>query len=251
MKAVIFVTLLLLTACASGLSEEEIQAKVLEANTGINYYKVDSTINMVSETKGQTINMDMKMSGEVNREEKTASISSTTSISAGSFQTSIEQEIYLVDEYVYSKISDKWIKTKIQGSWGDQDQAEQYALLLENGNMEIKGTETMDGKEYYVVGLTLDSEFLNKYLSITSSDEQFENVEFSNYDITFYINTETFVIERTIGKLSVSQTVLEERISMDMDMDTRIYDLNIPVTIEVPQEALEAKNHNENLIGSY
>ena len=251
MKAALFATLLLLTACTSGMSPEEIEAKVLEANTGINHYKVDSIIKITSEAQGQTLNMDMDMIGEINREERKGHVSSKTSMSLGSFQTSIDQEVYIVDDYVYTSVLDNWVKVRTENAWDDQDQVEQYTLMLDNGEMEIVGTETIEGTEYYVVDMTLGREFLNQYLASTSNDEQFEGVDFSDYDITFYINTETFVIERNTGKLSVSQDVNGETISMDMDIESTIYDINTPNNIEVPEEALQAEDYGENYKGSY
>jgi hypothetical protein len=240
MKAALLLTILLfVTACSSGISPEEIEAKVIEANSNIDSYKVISHIDIMTQTEENSFDMSMEMTGEIDRTTEKGHLVSTTSMNLLGTENSFEQESYIDGDIIYSEIMGNWVKINIKNSWEDQDQAAQYAELIKNGDIKIKGKETVEGTEYYLAEMSLDQEFLNQYLM--SSGQELSDLKFTDYDIIFYVNTKTFVIERNLGTLTVNDDVEGESISMNMEIDTKIYDINEPISITIPETATNAE----------
>jgi outer membrane lipoprotein-sorting protein len=154
MKVALFAVLLLLSACTTGMSEEEIKTAVIEANSGINSYKVEVDMDITSESQGQNIEMVMGMAGSVDRAAKKAAMTSIISMNIMGFDQSIESETYVDGDNLYTQLMGQWVKTEGENFWEDQDQADQYTDLIQNGDLDVKGTETIEGTEYYVVELS-------------------------------------------------------------------------------------------------
>lgn len=234
-------SLLLISSCSPEMSSEEIQAKVIEVNSKLQTYKMESTMSLESETEMTTINLNIAVSGEVDRENKKLHAITSTSMNLMGIDTEFDQESYIDGETMYFRFNDEWMKSTNSELWEEQDQAEVFAEMIQNGDLTFDGIREIDGVEYYLIDLILENDYLNKFVANTGTTSESPGIEFSNYEITFYINKDNYLIEKTEGEVIVTQTIGETSVEIVMKLNTRVYDANKKVDIEIPEEAFSAK----------
>jgi len=156
----------------------------------------------------------------------------------GQDEQQMQMEIYIVDEWVYTKTSmdEQWSKTELTPEiWETQKQAEQLIELLKAAK-EVKflGTEGVDGIQCYVFDIIPDMEKVAEQWSTLSIRELVAE------DGLFL----TKASRHTLMELSpedVGATEEDfEKWSIDTTVEVLAHDYNQPVSVELPPEALEA-----------
>jgi hypothetical protein len=172
-------------------------------------------------------------------------------------------EMYVVDEWLYMKMSipeigEEWVKMELTPAmWQTQQQIEQTMELLQTAT-EVKflGSEAVDGVDCYVFDIIPDMEKLAEYLAqqqsmlgvgldVESLVELFANMSVS---IKEWIAEDSLLLTKSTAHMLVEVTPEDvgatsedfDRATMDLSTVMTVYGYNQPVSIELPEEALEA-----------
>lgn len=179
----------------------------------------------------------------------------------------MEMAHYLISGVYYMKTDipsegEAWLKYDIpEEYWEDYsnqiDQMEQQIDLLEYADVELLGTEIVNGIECYVLDVQADfAKFFEAMLqqpeigSILADDEYPSFEEFiSDYSYTSWISKDEYFLIKyeTSYRLDMDSESMglppEETFDMSMEMEATavISNHNQPVSIELPAEALNAE----------
>ncbi|MFH1916157.1 MAG: DUF6612 family protein [Nanoarchaeota archaeon] len=254
----------MLSACTSDMTPEMMQERIIQANTNLQSYSTDMTMKMDMSTsvqgKPMVITADTTQSGSIDRKNKKLFMKGSTKTSFSGMKLDMATETYIVDDFVYVKVMDNWMKMQIQNElWNQQDHIKQTTGLLETGTIDVLPEEEMDGMSYYVFAIQPD---MKKVVEIAlKSQEQSEvldeHIDFADmvrkYTATIYVNKKTFVIERQKIDMRLVMTaenmgknmINSSDITMDTVIDAKMYDINKKVTITLPEEALGAQDYSK------
>jgi hypothetical protein len=255
--------------CDQGLPQDEID-RIIENVTTAQFDSVsmdmDMTMNM--EVVGGSDPGKMTMWGDgvgimdmANRELQ-MTMDMSMDISELGVQTMVTKT-YLVGEWMYTGVGipdlgEHWFKTEaMPGLWEQQNQLEQQIEFLKSA-VEVKSLDdqTVDGTDCYVFEVVPSVEALGELLSQQSSAmggmdfskfnlaDLFEEMRVKEWiarDSYQVLKTEVYV-RMQMHPADVGATEDDfDKIVMDMDMTMRLYDYNQPVSIDLPDEALEAE----------
>ena len=125
-SAILLIGMFLLAGCSTELNTKELQDKVIQANSNIRTYSLDLKMNTNSiiigdESLGQRmeIKSESNTNGAVDRTNKKMALKGKVDASG----ILIEVDSYIVNDYLYTKSLDMWVKTKLdQDTWAQQDQ---------------------------------------------------------------------------------------------------------------------------------
>lgn len=253
-SALIVVALGIILMTQIGANKEkrtnEIRDKSLEESSKISSYS-DSKVIRVS-SKGfldgefdvriliqgnETIDLDKQFMHAM-------STSNITGYSAdGPIRTEYEQELYVVNNTLYSKAEQTWVKqTMKEDSWS-KTQLDQQIDVTKNAGVELMGTEEVNGKSAYVLEFKPDLNALMAYAIEVSKTggsapspggESKESIK--EYTITEWISTETFLPLKTTDEF----TLESENITTTMIVTTEYYGYNSPINSELPEEVANA-----------
>ena len=171
-------------------------------------------------------------------------------------------EIYSVDGWLYIRaevpgISDQWTKMKLTDEqWARQSQlASMTDFLKAPTGLELIGSEKVGGVDCYVLSITPDVKSLATWMAGQMQSGQ-TGMDFSNTDFSKLL--QSFMVKEWIAKdsylLARQQIGLKLNLNspeatgsattqtnMDMNATLTYYDYGKPVVIQLPPEALEAK----------
>jgi hypothetical protein len=263
--------LLTLPGCANGEPSqpeaEQIVAEAASATAGVNTCKFDLDAAITVKMTGGTNPGDMETmangSGAVDNahREMKVSVSSTASVH-GAGKLKIETQTYIVADWLYTKlilggIGGGWFKTKLTDEiWEMQNQLGQQIELMETATeARLMGSEAVDGTDCYVVELAPGEEKLRDFLSrqmvpgtgIDWSEINLETLSEAT-SITLWIAKDTRLLMKSEIDMLVELAAEDigvgegdfEKLALDMNTKTKLYDYNEPVLIRLPEEALEA-----------
>jgi hypothetical protein len=182
----------------------------------------------------------------------------TTTISEDAGEIVSEMEVYMKGDTMYTKVDGNW--TKMPGMpevmWDQQNQVKSQAELLNASEIELVGSEKVNGEDAYKVKVVPDTEtftaILNQQIGsmplyTMNMTEIFEETE---TEWTTWISKGSHLplktqvaLEMTItaGMMGVPVGEMGE-IDMEIESDSTVVysNYNEPVVIEVPQEAMAA-----------
>jgi hypothetical protein len=254
----IITTILLLSGCGN-MTPEEMKNTILEANTALDTYKIDSVMNSETKTKFNNVPVQiinaLDTTSMVDKTAKKLSGEGSLVTIASGKQSSVPVEIYLIDQTMYSHVQANWIKIEIdQDIWNQQDALTQITTFLASGSIEI----LEDEEDYHVVLIQPDIKELVRVLLKMQNQQHFfnENINFTDiirgYNSTLWINKETFVIEKMVTESvmvlnsdNLGLDVEDEGLTMRTVIEAKIYDIGEEMDIELPEEALEAIDMKE------
>jgi len=273
----VLITVLSLTACAEETEEElglpsaqEIVDGVIESLDEIRTYQfdMDMTGGITADFEGEayeaTVIMDLD--GVVDFEDGQMKTEMTVNVEGvpGVDKTETGIETYLVGDMIYIMIDTpymgpEWMKMEMpQGYWGEMSQVESQIELLEAAQVEVIGSETLEGTDCYVLQLTPDMEQLWQLAmqqpklpgeEVSDVAEEFLQEMFSSVSVKQWIAKDTyFLIKAEINMVFASVELTAEALGLEVGVslptDTSIvllsYNYNQPVSIELPPEAEEA-----------
>ena len=157
---------------------------------------------------------------------------------------------------------EQWMKMKLNNElWTAQNQLSQQIEFLKTAiEVTLLGSEKVDGVDCYVLQIKPNMEALTKWvLSQQQQQSGIGGIDLSKLDLAKLFKT--ISIKEWIAKdtypppvKAAMDVVLEmlpedvgataedfEKMTMDMKGPVKYYDYNKPVTIELPQEALNAQ----------
>ncbi len=249
--------ILIFSGCT--ISDANLQQKIIEANTKLDYYTMDMDMDMATETEflGQKMSIDTKMeaTGKIDRPNKMMVMVSETTTEANGMENVMDSETYIIGDEVYTKVMGSWMKMEMQQDmWNTQDQIEQTTELIKSGTLERLKDQTLDGKSYYVVKIDPDVKKLTELVMKQQQDsplmrEMGESIAdmIKEYSAIIWVNKKTFIIEKTRTDMKMEITPEDvgaaegaSGVSMDFVVDASIYAVGKKPTITVPEEALNA-----------
>jgi len=256
-----------LVGCDKGLPQEEID-RIIESVTSVQYdtLRLDMDMATTVEIIGGSDAGKMTMTGDgtgvmdmVNRAMQ-MTMNMSVDIPEMGTQTMISK-VYLVGGWMYTGVEipefgEQWFKQEaIPGMWEQQNQVEQQIEFLKTA-VEVKSLpdQAVDGTDCYVFEVVPSMEALGDLLAQQSSSM---GMDFSQMDLVNLF--EEMVVKEWIAKDSyqvaksevymrmqmlpadVGATAADfDKMVMDINMTIRLYDYNQPVSIVLPDAALDA-----------
>jgi hypothetical protein len=260
---------LAVVGCDQGLPQEEVD-RIIEnvANAQFDSVKMDMDMTINMKVVGGSDPGEMTMTGsgtgivDMANRGMQMTMDMTMDIAEMGVQT-IATEYYLVGEWMYTgfeipELGQQWMKTEATpGMWEQQSRVEQLIEFLKSA-VEVKSLadQTVDGTDCYVFEVVPSIEALGELLSQQSSAmggmdysqldlaDLFEEMKVKEWiakDSYQVLKTEVYLQMQMLPE-DVGATEADfDKMVMDMNMTTRLYDYNQPVSIVLPPEALEAK----------
>jgi len=165
--------------------------------------------------------------------------------------------MYLVGDWMYMKMEMPGLPPEIMGTWfkmqmtdvelGDlweqQNIAgQQFDLLADFTDVELLGTEMVNGVECYKLQVTPDIETLWAWAQMQEGMEGLDpgldpEEVITDFSYVLWVAKDTYFTVKTV----VEMTMTVEGESMGMAVTVLVFDINEPVTIELPPEAEAAE----------
>jgi hypothetical protein len=272
--ALVLVTVLSFTACGEETEEElelpsaqEIIGGAVESFDNISTYQfeLDMTMHTTGEVEGEAIEHTVTMvnSGTLDLENKQMK----TDLSVDSVDEMMRVESYIIDGVVYAKPEAPgeepgWIKSEAPEEYWEMMTAvsglKNYIELLKTAQVEVTGSEQVKGVDCYMLQLTpavpeLYQTAMNPVGGVGQAgmlapvpEELLEDM-FRSFSVKEWVSKDTYFlmkaeIDMTIETTPEFKDYLGEDVdvSIDITISFLTYNYNQPVTIVVPEEALEA-----------
>lgn len=217
-----------------------------------------------SEIEGEAMETTMEVdgSGALDIENYQMQMAMTMNAAVpGEDDTDIGMEMYLVDNTYYILtdalgMGPAWMKFEMpMESWEQMNQIESQVELLEAAEVEVIGSETVNGIDCYVVEVTPDVEQLWEMASqqallteeMPNFDEELLDEMLQEYSVKQWIAKDSHLIMKVEMEMNIEVTPEamgypeeEGGITIDMAMTMLVNDYNQPVSIELPPEAENA-----------
>lgn len=261
------VMVLSLAACTKGdvelPSSQEIVNEVIESLDDIRTYQfdMDMTMDVAGEAEGEAFEMTIVMdsSGAVDVENRQMSMEATQSLSMlGQPEMEMGMEMYIVGDMIYMlaempEMEAMWAKSQLpEEYWGEVSQVEYQTELLEAAQVEVLGSEMVEGIDCYVLQLTPDLEqlwqFYIQQAQVTGEvpEESLQEI-FQSFSVKQWIAKDTYLLTKAgidmVMELTPEDMGYPEEegvMTIDVTMSFWGYDYNQPVSIELPPGAEEA-----------
>ncbi len=250
------------SGCTEELTTNEIQSRLIQANSGMSTYTIDMKMNMdmnmITDASDEpvAIRYDITTNGNIDRTNKKMALKGTVKSEIAGMTPRMNTETYLVDGYLYTKNQDTWIKMKFEDdTWARQDKIGELTELIESGSIERMNDESFGSNSYYVIKINPDlrkvaEDALKQQPQSTpvSQNINFEDIV-KEYSSTIWLNKKTFVIEKS--RTEIRMVMASEDIDADDALGTKsmeiasvielsISNINEPVNIALPEEAQSA-----------
>ena len=122
--SLIFIILLMVSACSESLTTEEIQQKLIQANTELDSYSFDMIMDMRMEMDllGESMEMTTRMdsTGQIDIKGQNMVLIGTMNLVGAGLNTDMEIQTYIVDNYVYTQTFGVWLKSALEQNAWDQ-----------------------------------------------------------------------------------------------------------------------------------
>ncbi len=270
--AVLLFAALLLSgfACGGGApggAAEQIRDEAISAGADIAtcQFDMDMTMDLRMAMGGETIEITMSVDGEGAIDEPGQKMYMHMDMFMevpGEEDMQVSMEMYLVEDWVYMKMEmpgepPTWMKSPMEaGDWEELDITSQQVNMLLDVEVELLGTETVDGTECYVLEVTPDLEKLWALMQSAGAEQGLPpelDVEELITDLSLrqWVAKDTYFPRKTAVNLTMVFTpeslgippglVDEFDATADMTMTMTMHHIKEPVTIELPPEAEEAE----------
>jgi outer membrane lipoprotein-sorting protein len=273
--SLVVVMVLCFTACAEETEEEvelpsaqEIIDGAVESFDNIRTYQfeLDMTMDATDEAEGEVLEHTVTMvnSGTLDLE----NLQMKTDLSAGSGDEMMRVESYIIDGMVYARpeapdIEEPvWMKSEAPAEYWEMmigvSGLENYIEILKTAQVEVTGSEQVKGVDCYVLQLTPEMAELYQTAMdpvggigqagmLPPVPEELLEDMFRSSSVQTWIAKDTYFLMKAEIDMAIETTPElmdylgeEAEISLDITISFLAYNYNQPVTIVVPQEALEA-----------
>ncbi len=277
----IFLTagILLSSGCAKELTTNELQSRLIQANSDMNTYTIDMKmsmdLSMITRVldNPMTIKYSIISNGDIDRANKKMALKGTAKSDMTGMSSLVDTEdrkhtetqemdaeIYIQDGYLYTRsqdawIQDVWIKTVFEDElWIQQDKIGALTELIETATIERQKDESFNSNSYYVIKINPD---LGKVAENTLTEQQpgslppdinYDNL-IKEYSSTLWVNKKTFIIEKSRTELRMVITAEDideddmlgtESMEITSLAELQISNINEPMNIALPEEAQNA-----------
>lgn len=241
---------------ANALAEAETYAFDMDAS---------ETIDVIGGTEPGTVSLAADATGLIDNANKEMQLGMNMTMNVPEEdQQQMGMEIYIVDEWVYVRMSipevgEEWMKMELTPEmWGLWEQVDQQVELLETAT-EVKfvGSEVVNGIQCYVFDIMPDMEQLAEYLAqqqgmlgmgLAEMENLEELLDKTSLSIEEWIAKDSSLLMKVQANMRVEVTPDDvgatpedfDKMTMDLSTVMTVYDYNQPVSIELPPEALEA-----------
>ena len=276
LKRILALSLVLILAFAFvGCAEEEltqeevdqIVANAVAASAEVDSYKFDMNMPMTTiEVIGgaQPGEMAMAVDGAWVVDNASQEMQMTMNMTMdipGQGEQEMAMETYLVGEWMYMKMSmdEQWMKMQLtEEMWETQSQIDQQVELLETATeVNYLRSENVDGTACYIMEIVPSMEALGNLLSQRlGMIPGMEGIDFpvdlaslfKEMSFKQWIAKDSYLTMKSGAHMLMEMSPGDvgatgedfEKMTMSMDMVTEVYDYNQAVSIELPEEALEA-----------
>jgi len=184
----------------------------IETDTGITQYKSSAESNGIVDNRNVKMQVTMSMESEGPE---------------GTFSWVTEQ--YIINNMIYTKsvtsgMPEQWTKQPLTSEIWEEQPIEMQIELIENSEIEISGSEKVNGVECWVVELLAIQEAYWETQDLMSPEE---------LSIKFWFAKDTYYLI----KAETEMTYLESGDSTTTRVEIVFSHYNEPVSIELPEEA--------------
>ena len=262
--AVVLALLVAVTSgCLGSVNADEVRDDSLDAMENTETYRFDMEMNMTMDGLGgemEGFSVDMTGEGAVNESSERMRMSSTTDIGEGT-----EQQTYVVNDTVYTKTEmggdGSWYRmdsrSEVSQTWNSSAPAGDYEEILEISEVSHEGTETVDGESAYVLSLDPDPDAYTDLLKerLNGATDGGTPPLFGDGGATvedasarYWISEKTGHVLRTRSEMDLSFGMgnTGESMSATVEIDVRMYDHGEDVSVELPDEARDAREFGED-----
>jgi outer membrane lipoprotein-sorting protein len=265
--SLVLVMVLSFSACTREPSAQEIIDGVIESYDNIKTYQFELYMNMhaAGEAEGESLEHTVVMdnSGTLDLENMLMKVN----LSAGSGDETMRLESYIIDGVMYVKPEapgeqSMWMKQEAPVEVWERMSAssgiENYKELLRTAQVEVTGSEKVDGIDCYVV--QLDPEMAELYQTamdpaggigqagmLPQVPEELLQEIFNSFSVKQWIAKDTYFLTKVEIDMNIESTPElmdylgeEGETSLDITISFLAYNYNQPVNIELPPEAEEA-----------
>ncbi|MFH1775860.1 MAG: DUF6612 family protein [Chloroflexota bacterium] len=257
---------------------DRIVTNVLAANAEVDTCKFDmsmqetikfdmdgiETIELIGEPRPEEITIVGGGTGSVDNAAKAMQLVLNMTVNVpGEGKQELPTEAYLVSGWMYTRVDipgagPYWMKLEMPDEmWGEQNQLDQNRQLLETAEeVNSLGSEEINGIDCYVVEVVPGAEALRTMFSqieipgIGGTDlaelnmaDMVKEMSFTEWvakDSYLFVKTEQHILmEIRPGDIGAGDEDFK-KITANIDTGVVFYDYNVPVSIELPEEALEA-----------
>jgi hypothetical protein len=259
---------LVVVGCDRGLPQEEID-RIVEnvASAQFDSLKMDIDMDMTMTVKGGSSPGQMTMTGtgtgvvDMASQEMQMAMDMSMDIPEVGVQT-MATEYYLVGEWMYisldiPEVSKQWLKTAVTPNmWEQQSLVEEQIEFLKSA-VKVKSLpdQAVDGTNCYVFEAVPSVEALGGLLSQQTSIIGMDFSRLNLADLLKEMRVKEWIAQDSYQVLrsevytqmqmkpaDVGATAADfDTMVIDMNMATKLYDYNQPVSIELPDEALDAQ----------
>lgn len=266
--SLVLVMVLSFTACAKEPSAQEIVDGAIESFDNLKTYQfeLNMTMDATGEAEGEAIDHTITMvnSGTLDLENQQMK----TYLSMDSGDEMMRVESYIVEGMVYAKPEAPgeepgWIKSEAPAEYWEIMTAvsglENYVELLKTAQVEVIGSEQVKGVDCYMLQLTpemaeLYQTAMNPVGGVGQAgmlapvpEELLEDM-FRSFSVKEWVAKDTYLIMKAEIDMAIETTpefkeYLGEEVEVFLDITISFlsYNYDQPVTIVVPEEALEAR----------
>jgi hypothetical protein len=255
--SLVLVVVFSFSACAGEPSAQEIVDGVIKSFENIKTCQLDMDVTIDLTVEDEVGTFTISSSGIVdfeNRQMRTE----TTIKSVGETQPEMEtiNDQYVVDGILYSGAGAlgeelMWMKLEAPEEWWEASQqmgwGESQIELLKGAQVQVIGSEKVDGIDCYVIEVTPDLEKLWQLSNSLTFQETPDVAEdyleevLRSFSVKQWVIKDTYFIAK--AKIDISTEFPPETLGpskIDIDMVLLSYNYNQPVSIELPPEAEEA-----------
>lgn len=267
--AIITVAAVLSAGCTQeqiggGELKEEINSSLKEIDTYEFDMKAESNTELTKYGKQAVLETITTGKGVVDRESKNMGLEMTTTMGVSGRISTVgsRAKMYCMNDSLYiktsigiSEVPSTWLKMQMtEERWDSQNQLDEYFELLNSSEVEVLGSEKINGTDCYAFKVIPHNEMLwemmvnepamSKQMQETNRSE----IKIKNSSAKFWVAKETYFPVRTeIGmKVKLDSEALnitsQEDITAEMDLEVKVnyHNYNEPVDVSLPQEAKDA-----------
>lgn len=224
---------------ADDVSESEILSQIEDVET----YRFE--MNQSTETPQG--NVTITAEGEVDEPNERMYMSMTQETNVG-LGGAVEIEQYIIGDTQYLLTQGVWQRMNVsqQEIW-EQDELAQQADVIETGELEVVGTETVSDVETTVVRVDGTDDLIDELEGDVEDDLQSQqgtqgDASIENVTYHFYVDEDTHTLHRTETELTMEQGGQTMRTSTEMTF----LEYNEPVDIELPEAAEDAEEVDQS-----
>lgn len=241
------------------------QAVAASAEVDTCQFDMDMNMDMSITEAGQTydISMTMTSEGAIDKPNRKLFTDSSMAMEVPGEETmDVSTQMYIVDRWIYigmemTGVPVMWMKSPVETQdWEGMDVVSRQADILVDMDVELVGTESIDGTECHVLEIVPDMENLWALIEMAGADEgmpsgiDLEEL-ITGVSVRQWVAQDTFFTRKTTIDLTMVLTPETLGVSAEEagDFDgtaelalvMTLHHFNQPVTIELPPEAEQAE----------